>query len=51
MGEYKVDELHRERVPVEPEDGFRPISERLYEWALPFVWFVLAVVLLGTLWF
>ena len=33
------------------QDGLRPISEPLYEWALPFVWFVLAVVLLATLWF
>ena len=53
MDEYKVDgyRLHRERVPDGPQDGLRPISERLYEWALPFVLYVLAVVLLATLWF
>jgi hypothetical protein len=33
------------------QDGLSPISERLYEWALPFVWFVLAVVLLAGSWF
>lgn len=33
------------------QDGLRPISERLSEWLLPFVWFVLAVVLLARLWF
>lgn len=53
MDDYKVDgyKLHRERVPDGPQDGLRPISERLYEWALPFVLYVLAVVLLATLWF
>ena len=33
------------------KDGPRPISGRLADWVVPFVWFVLAVLLLGRLWF
>jgi hypothetical protein len=38
--------------PKDGQDGPGPISEWFSEWALPFVWFVLAVVLLArVLWF